>query len=89
LQGLDGRFATAAGRSAALLSGREALLKGLILGLPRPINKKPAKQPCARADSGAKPGIARDRTDCRTASGADGRAGQRSLLGWIHIGASI
>jgi hypothetical protein len=70
------------------LSGREALLKGLILGLPRSINKKPAKQTRACADSGTEPGIARDCTDCRTASGADGRTGQRSLLGWTHIGAS-
>src|SRR5215510_1320756 len=74
--------------SPTLLPGHETLLKSPILGLPGLIDQQSAEQTCPRADSGAEPRVARNRTDCRTAAGADGRAGQGSLLGGSHIGAS-
>jgi hypothetical protein len=70
-----------------LSSGRDARLEGLVLSLPGPIDKQSAEQARTGADTGAEPGIATDRANYRAAAGADGRAGQRALLGWGHIGA--
>jgi hypothetical protein len=72
----------------SLSSGRDALLEGPILGLPGLIDEKPAEQARTGADAGAEPGIAGDRANYRAAAGADGRAGQRALLGRGHIGTS-
>jgi hypothetical protein len=71
-----------------LSSGREARLEGLVLGLPGPIDEKAAEQTGPRPSRGTEPGIAADRTKDCAAAGADGRAGQRALLGWGHIGTS-
>jgi hypothetical protein len=70
----------------SLSSGRDALLEGPILGLPGLIDEKPAEQTRTGADAGAEPGIPGDRANYRAAAGADGRAGQRALLGRGHIG---
>ena len=73
--------------SAPLLSGCETLLEGLVLGLPRPVDEQPAEQARTGADAGAEPGVARHRANYRTAAGADGRAANRALLSWCHVGA--
>jgi hypothetical protein len=73
---------------APLLSGGDTLLEGGILRLPGPINEKPADKPRSRPGDSSETGIAADRTKHRAAAGADGRAGQRPLLGWVHIGTS-
>jgi hypothetical protein len=70
------------------LSGGKTLLEGLVLGLPGPIDEKPADQPRARPSGCTEPGIAADRAKYRATTRADGRAGQRALLGRRHIGAS-
>jgi hypothetical protein len=70
------------------LSGRKTLLEGCILGLPGPIDEKPAEQAGTGADPGAEPGVAADCANYRAAAGPDGRPSQRALLGWGHIGAS-
>ena len=57
----------------SLPSGRDALLKGPVLGLPGPIDEKPAEQARTGADAGAEPGVARHRANYRTAAGADGQ----------------
>jgi hypothetical protein len=69
-------------------AGGVSFLEGCILGLTGPIDEKPAEQARTGADAGAEPGIAADRANYRAAAGPDGRAGQRALLGWGHIGAS-
>ena len=71
----------------SLPSGRDALLKGPVLGLPGPIDEQPAEQARTGADAGAEPGVARHRANYRTAAGADGRAAKRALLSWCHVGA--
>jgi len=68
-----------------LSSGRDARLEGLVLSLPGPIDKQSAEQARTGADAGAEPGIAADRANYRAAAGADGRTGQRALLGRGHI----
>jgi len=60
-----------------LPSGRDALLKSPVLGLPRPIDEQPAEQARTGADAGAEPGVAGHRANYRTAAGADGRAAKR------------
>jgi hypothetical protein len=72
----------------SLSSGRDALLEGPILGLPGLIEEEPAEQARTGAGSRSEPGIAGDRANYRAAAGADGRAGQRALLGRGHIGTS-
>jgi hypothetical protein len=72
----------------SLSSGRDALLEGPILGLPGLIEEESAEQTRTGADAGAEPGIAGDRANGRAAAGADGRAGQRALLGRGHVGTS-
>ena len=74
--------------SSPLLAGREALLEGGVLGLPGAINEKSADQPCSRPGDSSEPGIPADGANHRAAARADGRAGQRPLLSWGHIGAS-
>ena len=61
----------------SLASGREALLEGLVLGLPGPVNEESAEQARTGADAGAEPGVARHCANYRTAAGADGRAAKR------------
>ena len=73
--------------SAPLLSGCETLLEGLVLSLAGSVNEKPAEQARTGADAGAEPGVARHRANYRTAAGADGRAANRALLRWCHVGA--
>jgi hypothetical protein len=68
-----------------LSSGRDARLEGLVLSLPGTIDKQSAEQARTGADAGAEPGIAADRANYRAAAGADGRTGQRALLGRGHI----
>jgi hypothetical protein len=75
-------------RSTSLSSGRDARLEGLVLSLPRPIDKQSAEQARTGADAGAEPGITGDRAYCGAAAGADSRAGQCALLGRGHIGTS-
>jgi hypothetical protein len=70
------------------LSGHEALLEGCILGLPGPIDEKPAEESRTRARGGTETGVPADRANYRAAACADRRAGQRPLLGWGHICAS-
>jgi hypothetical protein len=72
----------------ACSSGRDALLEGSILGLPGLIEEKPAEQARSRPSGGTEPRVPADRAEYRTAAGADGRAGQCTLLGRGHIGAS-
>src|SRR5436305_375356 len=64
----------ALGRSPllSLPSGRQTLLEGCVLGLPRPVDEQPAEQARTGADAGAEPGVARHRANYRTAAGADG-----------------
>jgi hypothetical protein len=70
------------------LAGRDALLEGGVLGLSGAINEKSADQPCSRPGDSSEPGIPADGANHRAAASADGRAGQRPLLGRGHIGAS-
>jgi hypothetical protein len=72
----------------SLSSGRDALLEGSILGLPGLIEEKPAEQARSRPGSRTEPRVPTDRAKYGAAAGADGRAGQRALLGRGHIGAS-
>ena len=51
------------------------------------INKQPADEASAGTDSRTKPGIAADSAKDGAHPGAGGRAGQRALLSWGHIGA--
>jgi hypothetical protein len=71
-----------------LSSGRDALLEGPVLGLPGPINEKPADQPCARPGGRTEPGIPADGAKDRADAGARSGASKRALLGRGHIGAS-
>ena len=73
--------------SAPLLSGGETLLEGCVLRAAALIDEQPAEQARTGADAGAEPGVARHRTNYRTAAGADGRAANRALLSWCHVGA--
>ena len=70
------------------MSSGKTLLEGPILGLPGLIEEEPAEQARTGAGSRSEPGIATDRAKYRAAAGADGRAGQCTLLGRGHIGAS-
>ena len=70
------------------MPGGKALLESPILGLPGLIEEKPAEQARTGAGSRSEPGIATDRAKYRAAAGADGRAGQRALLGRGHVGTS-
>ena len=72
----------------SLSSGRDALLEGSILGLPGLIEEKPAEQARSRPGSRTEPRVPADRAKYRAAAGADGRAGQRALLGRGHVGTS-
>jgi hypothetical protein len=69
------------------LSGRKALLEGGILGLSGSIHEKPTEQAGTRPGGRNEPGITADRANNRAAAGADGRAGQRALLGGGHFSA--
>jgi hypothetical protein len=70
-----------------LLPSGDTLLKRPVLGLHGAIDEKSAEQPRARARGSSEPGVPADRAyDC-AAAGADGRTGQRALLGGGHIGA--
>jgi hypothetical protein len=68
--------------------GRVSLLESPVLSLPGSINEKPPNEACSRAGDRSEPGVPTDRANHRAAAGADGRAGQRPLLSWGHIGAS-
>jgi hypothetical protein len=72
--------------SPTLLSGREALLEGLVLGLSGPIDEKPADQPCSRSGGRTEPGIPADRAKDGADASARSGAGKRALLGRGHIG---
>jgi hypothetical protein len=72
----------------SLSSSRDALLEGSILGLPGLIEEEPPEQAGSCASGGTEPGIAADRAKYRAAAGADGRTGQRALLGRGHVGTS-
>jgi hypothetical protein len=72
----------------SLSSGRDALLEGSILGLPGLIEEKPAEQARSRPGSRTEPRVSTDRAKYGAAAGADGRAGQRALLGRGHVGTS-
>jgi hypothetical protein len=68
-----------------LSPGRDALLKGSILGLSGPIDEKPANQPCARPGSRTEPGVPAYGAKNSADTGARGGAGERPLLGRRHI----
>jgi hypothetical protein len=68
--------------------GRVSLLESPVLSLPGSINEKPPNEARSRAGDRSEPGVPTDRANHRTAARADGRAGQRPLLSWGHIGAS-
>jgi hypothetical protein len=70
------------------LSSRETLSEGLVLGLARPIDEKPAEQPCTRPSGRTEPSIPADGTGNGTDTSARSGAGQCTLLGRSHIGAS-
>jgi hypothetical protein len=72
----------------SLSSGRDALLEGSILGLPGLIEEKPAEQARSRPGSRAESRVPTDRAKYGAAAGADGRSGQRALLGRGHVGTS-
>jgi hypothetical protein len=72
----------------SLSSGRDALLEGSILGLPGLIEEKPAEQARSCPGCRTEPRVPADRAKYGAAAGADGRAGQRALLGRGHIGTS-
>jgi hypothetical protein len=62
-------------------------LEGCILGASRLIDQQPSEEAGAGSDPGAEPGVAADRAKDGTDTGTCGGAGQRSLLGWGHVGA--
>jgi hypothetical protein len=68
-----------------LSPGRDALLKGSILGLSGPIDKKPADEPCTRPGSRTEPGVPAYGAKNGAHARARGGAGERSLLGRRHI----
>ena len=74
--------------SPPLLSGRETLLEGSVLGLPGLIEQKPAEQAGSRPSGRTEPGVPTDRPGDGADTGPSGGAGQRALLSWGHIGAS-
>jgi hypothetical protein len=78
----------AASHSPALLSRRETLPVGLILGLPGPINEKPSEQAGSRPSGRTEPGIPADGAKNGADAGARSGAGKRALLGRGHIRAS-
>jgi len=75
-----------AGR-AAPPPGGISLVECSVLRAPGLVDEKPAEQAGSRPDPGAQSGIAPDRANDRAAAGADGRAGERALLGRGHVGA--
>ena len=70
------------------MPGGKALLESPILGLPGLIKEKPTEQARSRPSGGTEPRVPADRAKYRAAAGADGRAGQRALLGRGHVGTS-
>jgi hypothetical protein len=72
----------------SLLSGREPLLEGLVLGLAGSIDEKPAEQPRARSGGRTEPGVPANRASDGPDAGTRSGAGNRALLGWGHIRAS-
>ena len=72
----------------SLSSRRDALLEGPILGLPGLIEEKPAEQARTGPRSRTEPRVPADRAKYGAAARADGRAGQRALLGRGHVGTS-
>jgi len=70
------------------LSGCETVLEGPVLGLPGPINEKPADQSCTRPGGRTEPGVPADGAKNGAHAGARSGAGKRPLLGRGHIGAS-
>ena len=87
------RFERPSGRSFSLgrrrrcppSSGRDALLKGSVLGLPGAIDEKPADQACTRSGGRTEPGVPADGAKNGADPGARNGAGQRPLLGRGHI----
>ena len=75
------------GRSTTAPAGRISLLEGCVLGASRLIDKQPADEASAGTDPRTEPGIAADSAKNGAHPGAGGRAGQRALLGWSHVGA--
>jgi hypothetical protein len=71
-----------------LSSGCDALLEGSVLGLPGPINEKPADQPCTRPGGRTEPCIPANGSKNSPNAGARSGAGKGALLGRGHIGAS-
>ena len=65
-----GRLPPAASRSLTLLSGRETVLEGPILGLPGLIEEKPAEQAGSRASGGTEPRVPADRASDSADAGA-------------------
>jgi len=65
--------------------GRDALLKGSVLGLPGAIDEKPADQACTRSGGRTEPGVPADGAKNGADPGARNGAGQRPLLGRGHI----
>jgi hypothetical protein len=78
--GSRSKLAASAARHVALLERRVLSAAGLI-------DQKAAEQAGSGTDPGAERGIAADRPDDRPATGADGGAGERALLGRGHVGA--
>jgi hypothetical protein len=72
----------------SLSSGGDALLEGSILGLPGLIEEEPAEQARTGPGSRTESRVPADRAKYGAAAGADGRAGQRALLGRGHVGTS-
>jgi len=69
------------------LSGDKTLLKGLVLGLPGPVNEKPSEQARTGADAGAEPGVTGNGANCCATPRAYGGAAQRALLRRRHVSA--
>jgi hypothetical protein len=70
-----------------LLSRRESLLEGGVLGLPRAIDEKPSNQPGSRPGDRTKPGIPADGAEYGADTGACSGTSERALLGRGHISA--
>jgi hypothetical protein len=71
----------AASRSPTLLSGRETVLEGPILGLPGLIEEKPAEQAGSGASGGTEPRVPADRASDGADAGACSGAGNRAAAG--------
>ena len=78
----------AASRSLTLLSGRETVLEGPILGLPGLIEEKPAEQAGSCASGGTEPRVPADGPGDGADAGARSGTGNRALLGRGHVGTS-